>query len=205
MSVSPFWPFSQTACNDRFHYPFTYFNQRNPYSFIYLKHGKDTPFGRNLPVWAIIGITPPPPTRNPYVFLQMYLKPEKGNHFRWSLTVQALRASGGPSLIAFNRPYLSDILSDSWLFEPNEEENERSLLIIRAFSSGLFFFSVHQVPKRLDRVLLMSLNCVQLLQEFWPTSLWTRLRDSPRGLPLIFEDEFQAKLCQFVLPGLKDL
>ena len=148
---------------------------------------------------------PPPPTRNPYVFLQMYLKPEKGNHFRWSLTVQALRASGGPSLIAFNRPYLSDILSDSWLFEPNEEENERSLLIIRAFSSGLFFFSVHYVPKRLDQVLLMSLNCVQLLQEFWPTSLWTRLRDSPRGLPLIFEDEFQAKLCQFVLPGLKDL
>ena len=37
---------------------------------------------------------------------------------------------------------------------------------------------------------LFAPNEEELLQEVWPTSLWTRLRDSPRGLPLIFEDEF---------------
>ena len=30
----------------------------NPYSFIYQKPGKGTPFGRKLPVWAIIGSSP---------------------------------------------------------------------------------------------------------------------------------------------------
>ena len=37
-------------------------NQQQTYPFIYLKHEKGTPFGRSLPIKAIIGVpTPPPP------------------------------------------------------------------------------------------------------------------------------------------------
>ena len=40
-------------------------NQQQTYPFIYLKHEKGTPFGRRLPIKAIIGSThsPPPPPR----------------------------------------------------------------------------------------------------------------------------------------------
>ena len=48
-----FSPF--THRNYRFPNPFTYFDLWNPYNFIYLKPEKGTPFGRSLPVWAIIG------------------------------------------------------------------------------------------------------------------------------------------------------
>ena len=51
-----FGPF--THRNDRFPYSFIYFNLWNPYNFIYLKHEKGSPFGRSLPVWAIIGRIP---------------------------------------------------------------------------------------------------------------------------------------------------
>ena len=47
-----FGPF--THQNDRFPNPFTYFDLWNPFNFIYLKPEKGTPFGRSLPVWAII-------------------------------------------------------------------------------------------------------------------------------------------------------
>ena len=46
-----------TDCNDRFHYPFIYFNKGNPFPFTYLKVEKGTPLGRSLPVLAIIGST----------------------------------------------------------------------------------------------------------------------------------------------------
>ena len=36
-------------------------NQQQTYPFIYLKHEKGTPFGRRLPIKAIIGSTHPPP------------------------------------------------------------------------------------------------------------------------------------------------
>ena len=51
-----FGPF--THRNDRFPFPFSYFNLWNPYNFIYLKPEKGTPFRRSLPVWAIIGRIP---------------------------------------------------------------------------------------------------------------------------------------------------
>ena len=35
-------------------------NQQQTYPFIYLKHEKGTPFGRSLPIKAIIGSTHPP-------------------------------------------------------------------------------------------------------------------------------------------------
>ena len=38
---------------------FIYFNKWNPYPFIYLKPGKGTPFGRSLPVWAIVAGSAP--------------------------------------------------------------------------------------------------------------------------------------------------
>ena len=39
-----------TDRNDRFPYPFIYFNKLNPNPFIYLKPEKRTPFGQSLPV-----------------------------------------------------------------------------------------------------------------------------------------------------------
>ena len=39
-----------TDRNDRFPYPFLYFNKLNPNPFIYLKPEKGTPFGQSLPV-----------------------------------------------------------------------------------------------------------------------------------------------------------
>ena len=45
--------------NGRFPYPIIYLNLWNPYPFLYLKPEKGTPFGRSLPLWAIIGNTPP--------------------------------------------------------------------------------------------------------------------------------------------------
>ena len=36
-------------------------NQQQTYPFIYLKHEKGTPFGRSLPIKAIIGSSPPLP------------------------------------------------------------------------------------------------------------------------------------------------
>ena len=47
-----------TDPNDRFSYPFIYFNWWNPYPFIYLKPEKDTPLGGSLPVLAIVGSIP---------------------------------------------------------------------------------------------------------------------------------------------------
>ena len=44
--------------NDRLPYPFIWLNLCNPYSLKYLKPEKGTPFGRSLPVWAVIGSTP---------------------------------------------------------------------------------------------------------------------------------------------------
>ena len=45
----PFWAFF-TKQNDRFSYPFIYYNIWNPYPLIYLKPEKGSPFGWSLPI-----------------------------------------------------------------------------------------------------------------------------------------------------------